>query len=112
MRSRKFIPAMSFYLFAIVLHVIPHNAYAIGPGCTAKIEAGTDKMIWGGEPLPYSTNIVFGAKNTERAMDGPELITRRGTQIPRKYLYDIASKCDAIREWDGDPYYFIKWYGN
>ena len=63
------------------------------------------KMIWGGEPLLYSTNIIFGAKNTERTMDGPELITRRGAQIPRKYLYDIASKLDAIREWDGDPYY-------
>jgi hypothetical protein len=94
------------------LHSLLPSAYASPSGCTAKIKAGTDRMIWGGEPLPYATDIFFGAQMTERVMDGPELVTSRGALIPRIYLYDIKPACNTLREWDGDPYYFQKWYRN
>jgi len=89
----------------------PASAYATESGCTAKIKAGTDRMIWGGEPLPYSTEIIFGAQKTDRVMDGPELVTTRGTGIPRIFLYDISPECKSLREWNYDPYYYQKWYG-
>ena len=99
------------YIFALSITALLSNAYASESGCTAKIKPGTDRRIVR-EPLPYSTEIIFGAQRTQRVMDGPELVTRRGGLIPRIYLYDIKEKCDSMREWDGDPYYFMKWYGN
>ena len=111
MLSKKLFSEVGCLLFLFALPIDSQNALAKSPGCTAKIKAGTDRGILG-EPLPYSTEIIFGAQRTQRVMDGPELVTRRGGLIPRIYLYDIEEKCDTMREWDGDPYYFMKWYGN
>ena len=110
-------PLMKRVLFrfsglVLTLNLFLPNAYASQSGCTAKIKASTDRMIWGGDPLPYSTDIIFGAQQTERVMDGPELITIGGTPIPRIYLYDIKSACNTLGEWDGDRFYYMKWYRN
>lgn len=109
MLSKKLFSEIGCLLFLFALPIVSQNALAKSPGCTAKIKADTDRMIWGGVILPYSTNIHFGAQRTQGVIDGPELTTRRGTSIPRVVLYDIAPECNALREWDGDPYYFHKW---
>lgn len=110
MLSKKLFSEIGSLLFVLALPLVSQNAFAKIPGCTAKIKAGTDRMIWGGVILPYSTNIHFGAQRTQKVIDGPELTTRRGTSIPRVVLYDIEPECDELREWDGDPYYFRKWH--
>lgn len=97
---------------ASLLFLAPLSLFTpvLAANCTAKIIPGTDSEIWGGDPLPYSKNIIFGAQVTDRVMDGPELVTVGGTPIPRRYLFDVSPACYTLAEWDGDRYYFNKWY--
>lgn len=99
---------LTSYFALILIALSAHPSYATG--CTAKIKAGTDRWIWGGDPLPYSKDIIFGAQRTERVMDGPELATMGGTLIPQKYLYDISAGCKSLDQYNGDRGYFRKWY--
>jgi hypothetical protein len=99
-----------FVVFLTFLLPLSLSVPARAGSCTTKIQSGTDPSIWGGDPFPYSESIVFGAQVTFRVMDGFELVTIGGTPIPVKYLYDISPSCNSLREWDGDRYYYTKWY--
>ena len=115
MLSKRFIPAVSFCLFALTLPTPFTNAYASETPCTAKVKEGTQKFWgskWGTLGIPHSKDWHFGAQRTEGVTNGPELITRRAVKIPRIYLYDIEAKCDTLPEWNGDIYYFQKWYSD